>query len=184
VKILAIDPSLTHLGWAKSWDGEITYGVVKPPAPNGNPKAALARLLMLREAVLLAAQGMDLVVLEGYAYGAQGRAIVSLGELGGVLRLAFFEKDVPVLEVPPSNLKIFATGKGTSKKPELMAAAFKRLAYQGSDEHEVDALWLLALARYHYDELPPRFVPLGHLRGLDKLHYPFPRTHPALGSRP
>jgi hypothetical protein len=47
----------------------------------------------------------------------------------------------------PSSLKKFATGKGNSKKPAMLAAARQQLGYQREDDNEADALWLLEYAR-------------------------------------
>ena len=76
----------------------------------------------------------------------------SIGELGGVMRLLFFDLGIPFVEVPPSNLKQYATGKGNGPKDGVVVAAAHRLNYRGADNNEVDALFLLQMALAFYDQ--------------------------------
>lgn len=45
-----------------------------------------------------------------------------------------------------TEIKKFATGKGTAGKPVMIKAAKTKLGYEGNDDNEADALWLLKLA--------------------------------------
>lgn len=96
------------------------------------------------------AHNAELVVLEGYAFGAKGNAVYQIAELGGVVRVALAERQLRVVEVPATSLKKFATGKGNAGKPDMLAAAIKQLDFGGTDDNEVDALWLLEMARLRY----------------------------------
>jgi crossover junction endodeoxyribonuclease RuvC len=142
--ITALDMSLTAAGWASTMIGS---GVLVPP--KGRDRG-IPRLRWMREAVIDRVAGSELVVIEGYAFGAKGSAVINLGELGGVIRLALADAGKPYVEVPPACVKLFATGKGNAKKDEVLAAAIRKLSYTGHDHNEADALFLLAMATHVY----------------------------------
>jgi len=72
----------------------------------------------------------QLVVIENYAFGARNsKTLTMLAELGGALRrdVIFFEapktkKRPLVIEVSPTMLKMFATGKGRAQKQDVAFA--------------------------------------------------------------
>lgn len=140
-QILALDLSLTATGWAHT-DG--ASGVLVPPDRVGK---GIDRVRWIRANVR--AMPADLVVIEGYAFGANNKAH-QLGELGGVIRVTFRDLGVPYADVQPAALKLFATGKGNAPKLDVFSAAIRQLNYTGTSTDEADALWLLAMARAHY----------------------------------
>lgn len=152
--ILALDLSLTASGWARS-DGQ--SGVI---VPKGEFARGIDRLRWIRWSVCrlletgafsVALSRVELVVIEGYAFGVQGQqGHISLGELGGVVRCALADRDIPFVEIPPSSLKMFATGKGNAKKEAVLVAAIQKLKYGGNSTDEADALWLLEMAHTYY----------------------------------
>lgn len=137
MKIATFDLSLTETGYARANGDRREVGTITTSL-RGMP-----RLEHIRSRVLELARRADLVVVEGYSFGAKGRAVVSLGELGGVVRLALHSAGVRYVEVPPATLKKYATGKGNAPKEAMLAAAIRRLDYAGSNHNEADALWLL-----------------------------------------
>lgn len=167
--ILALDPSLAATGYART-DG--ICGVLSPPAG----VRGVARLAWVRDAVLELADGCDVVVIEGYSFASRGRAIVALGELGGVLRLALADAGVPVVEVPPSSRCKYATGKGNAKKEHVLVEAVRRLSYAGSSHDEADALWLLHMARDHYHLPCAVQVPKTNRAALEAIEWPATST--------
>lgn len=142
MNVLGVDPSLTGTGVARP-DG--TVAVVRPGKLRG-----VRRLAYLRDALALELVGATVAVIEGYSYGSKGRALFDIGEWGGVLRLLAFEMNVPYAIVPPSTVKKFATGNGNAPKELMLTEAVKRLAYQGHNLDEVDALWLRHAGEHHY----------------------------------
>jgi crossover junction endodeoxyribonuclease RuvC len=110
------------------------------------------RLRWIRAQVMAAVREprADLVVLEGYAFAAHASHAHELGELGGVIRVALLDAGIRFVDVNPSSLKLFATGKGNAKKNQVLADAVRKLAYAGHSTDEADALWLLEMARTHY----------------------------------
>lgn len=146
---LAVDLSLTSTGWALS-DG--TSGVLVPPS---HASRGIDRVRWIRDRVLERSAGATVVALEGYSFASKGRAIIDLGELGGSVRCALKDAAIVYVDIPPACRAMFATGKGNAGKPEVLAAAIRRLEYAGHDHNVADALWLLRMAtmRYTSDDL-------------------------------
>lgn len=87
-----------------------------------------------------------LVAIEGYAFGSfSGRE--RLGEWGGVLRLMLFRIGLPFVEIPPSTLKKYVTGKGNSKKNQMLLSVFKKWGITCEDDNQSDAYGLAQLIR-------------------------------------
>ena len=112
-----------------------------------------------------------MVVIEGYSFGSGHRAH-NMGELGGVVRLALFEKGRVLAVVPPSSRAKYATGKGNAPKEQVLAEAIRRLKYEGHDNNEADAMWLLAMAADQYDAPYRVVVPAGHRVALKSIEWP------------
>lgn len=160
--VLALDLSLVATGWAKS---DTSSGVLRP----ADSMRGMRRVQWVLNAVVELLAGVDVVAIEGYAFGAKGRAVFDIAELGGVIRFTIFEAPYPVVEIPPSNLKMFATGSGNAAKNEVFAAAIRKLSYAGNDHNEADALWLLDMATAHYEG---RTLTAKQQQALAKIHWP------------
>lgn len=143
MNILALDLSLTASGWAHS-NG--TSGVYTPP----KLATGIRRMIAIRDAVLGYATNADLVVIEGFAYGAKGRAVLDIAGMGWIVRVALTEKGYPIVEVPPACLKMFATGKGNADKNAVLGECIRKLKYDGNDHNVADAKWLLMMAQTVY----------------------------------
>ena len=66
--------------------------------------------------------GCDFVGLEGYAYGASGRAIFQIAENCGLLKYKLWEAGIAVDVIPPTKGKKDATGKGNADKRKMVDA--------------------------------------------------------------
>ena len=64
----------------------------------------------------------DYVGLEGYAYGASGRAIFQIAENCGLLKYKLWEAGIAVDVIPPTKVKKDATGKGNADKRKMVDA--------------------------------------------------------------
>jgi crossover junction endodeoxyribonuclease RuvC len=177
-RILALDLSLTATGWATNatlFDAQAS-GVLSTAKLRGMERLAYIRSFV-EEAVREVERGTGLgfhpiVVLEGYSFGSKGRAVINLGELGGVIRLALRDRGTPYVEVPPANVKKYATGRGNAPKEEVLAAAIRRLNFAGHDHNEADAWWLRAMALDHYGEISEPIVPKAQRAELAKVAWP------------
>lgn len=171
MKIVGIDPSLTSLGWAYQDNEDFIEVGVERCKYKG-----FQRLDFLRERVtqVLDAVSPELVVYEGYAMGIRGGRVFDLGELGGLLKMEMYYRNIPILLVPPSNLKMFVTGNGGTKgKDAMMQTLAKHRGRLFDTDDEADAYGLVLMGRAW---LNPRLRPRarGHyankaLRGCQKL---------------
>lgn len=166
MNIVGLDLSLTATGIATKDGPEVLTTKLK----------GCERLAWVRDQVLQRCLGMwsgggvaDLVVLEGYAYARANQAH-QVGELGGVIRVGFHEAQVAFVEVAPSALKKYATGHGNAGKGEVLAAAIRRLGYEGHDDNEADALWLREMGLDWYGA--GTNVPVAHREALLKVEWP------------
>ncbi len=159
--ILALDLSLTATGYCL--DGE--SGVIRVKSKG------MQRLWDIRHRIVPMADNADVLVLEGYSFGSQGRSVYQIGELGGVIRFAAFVTGTTTVEVAPSTLKKFATGRGNSPKDAMIAAAIRRFGFEGSDNNEADAFLLWCMARHAYGD-PVADVPQAQAAALEKVQWP------------
>lgn len=160
--VLALDLSLTSTGFALPGES----GTLRPPTGLGK---GVRRLHWLQTQAMRLAQGVQLVVIEGAAYGgARGTSrLHAAGQLSGVILLGLHLARVPVVELPPASLKRLATGRGNAPKEQVLAAAIRRLGYPGHSDDEADALWLLQAAGQVYG-LPWRVdLPQAHVQKLE-----------------
>jgi crossover junction endodeoxyribonuclease RuvC len=152
---MGIDPSLTCTGVAVR-DEVFTITT---------QAKGIARLIRIRETINDVTLGVDLVAIEGYAYGAANN-VAALGELGGVIRTALYQNDIPYVDIAPATLKKYALGIGRGSKTDIVVAARDRLGYAGTNDNEADALWLRAIAADLLGE-PLVKLPKSHLDALN-----------------
>lgn len=60
------------------------------------------------------------VLLEGYAYGAKGRAVFNIGENTGLLKFFLHSQAIKYIAETPPVIKKFATGKGNAGKDDMV----------------------------------------------------------------
>lgn len=98
------------------------------------------------------------IAMEGTVL-ASNSALV-LGELAGMVKLCIYDyfdgslnSSVPFephlrtpLQIPPMTLKKYATGKGTSKKQEMLMQMYKRWGVEFNDDNAADSYALARLA--------------------------------------
>lgn len=164
--ITAIDLTLTSTGFAAASGS----GVLVPPKALG---LGMERNNWIMRKVLELGAGVDVLVIEGYSFGSNSKGTIDRAQLGGIVRWALWSKGIPYVEVPPTSLKMFATGTGKGKKDGIFAEAIRRLGYMGTSHDEADALWLRAMAYAAYGA-PIVQIPQGHKRGLDKINWHSP----------
>jgi Holliday junction resolvasome RuvABC endonuclease subunit len=153
-RVLGIDPSLTATGAVLLVDGQLgAHRLVSPP----RELRGVGRLeWFYRQAWNLAADfgPIDHVAIEGYSYGSPN-GMAALGELGGVLRLAFHVYGRPAVEIPPGTWRKQLFGRGNLPKDQVRVEAFKRHGVE-FDSLDVLEAWAVAMALHR------------QLAGLDK----------------
>lgn len=131
--VVALDLSLTSSGIARA-DGtcrRVRTGKLRGPE----------RLDFIVREVMASCEGADLVVIEGQAFGAQGRAKTGIAELHGAVLLELWRAMLLTSIVPPTALKKAATGSGRAGKDEMVEAA-RAAGAVVSGHDEADAWWL------------------------------------------
>jgi crossover junction endodeoxyribonuclease RuvC len=86
-------------------------------------------------------------LIEGYSFGSKGASVVSLGEFGGILRMYASGIADCTVEVPPTVLKKFITGKGNAKKLDVVSSLSAKYAMTFKSDNQADAFGLAQLGR-------------------------------------
>lgn len=134
--VLGLDPSTARTGVA------LPTGRLLSWSPSTTDVARRLHWFAGQLARTLTMYQPDLVMIEGYAPHSVGTlSTIRLAELGGVLRLTMHEAGTRYVEVTPSHLKKWATGRGGASKDEMVAAAGERGAEPRNDD-EADAALL------------------------------------------
>ncbi|WP_028589452.1 hypothetical protein [Paenibacillus massiliensis] len=87
----------------------------------------------------------DVVAIEGFGFGSGSGFI--LGGIGWGMRMELYNRNINYLEVAPSALKKFASGKGNINKDVLAVEIFKRWEYEHASDNVRDAFVLAQIAR-------------------------------------
>jgi len=145
--IMSIDPSLTGFAMCFLDDkGEEVYQEEMSTKPAKALKDRIKRMegLAIKAKELATRYKPDLILIEGYAFNAKGSSSISLGELGMLVR--YFLKDLGMMiEVPPTALKKFITGKGNSSKVEVASSLSSKFGKIFKSDNVADAYGLAQL---------------------------------------
>ena len=137
MKYLGVDPS--------SFTGLVLLDgdVPTPKLVNFKKKSGFERVQLIAKSVgsLLDEWKPDLIAIEGYAYG-NSNSLVTLVEIGTVIRREFYIRGIPWYDVPPTVLKKWVTGKGNAKKPDMAMAALDKWGFALTQDDIVDAYCL------------------------------------------
>lgn len=162
--VLGLDLSLTSTGIAR----RRTVGRLTPP----KGQSGLVRLRWIRERVLEAAAGADLVVVEGLAFSSNTGKAAERAGLWWLVADALDTAGIPVAVAPPASRCRYATGKGNAPKDAVLAAAVRRFPdvdVTGNDQ--ADALWLCAMG-CEYLGAPLADMPALHRQALSGVAWP------------
>lgn len=143
--VLGLDLSLTSTGMS---NGSSVW-TVKPMKRTG-----YERLRYICEEVTHRAWAAepDLVCVEGPSYGSKGGHEHERGGLWWMVTEQLDREGWPVVVVPPSSLKKFATGKGNANKDAMVLATARRFSWFDGGNDEADALWLAAMGYDHLSQ--------------------------------
>ncbi len=105
------------------------------------------RLIEIRDEIVKIAKTdkIEIVAIEGYSYASQYSQAHSIGELGGVVKVALKELGLPIIVIPPTCRAKFATGKGNAGKIEVMSAVAQKtgIMFTGTDGSDRCDAWIL-----------------------------------------
>lgn len=105
------------------------------------------------------------VIIEGYSFNSQGRSVITLGELGGVIRFSMFEANIPYIQCPPMNAKAFMTGFAYATKDQMQAAILDKYGIWIEDDNIADS-YAMAQMYFHFQDQVEEYFSEG---GVDKL---------------
>jgi crossover junction endodeoxyribonuclease RuvC len=139
----------------------------------GMPRLADLRNLIQAEVQRVASMDAPLILVEGYSFGSRNSQAHAAGELGGIVRMMLWENQYAYVDVPPTCLKKFATGKGNAAKGDVMSSISARTGIvwsgKGSDDicdaFVLEQIGLTKLNQSQYD------WPKVNLEALDKLDW-------------
>lgn len=134
---VGLDLSLTSTGYSCGSDQRVISSKAKGPQRLFEVSQEIASLVIEVES--------PVVVLEGYSFASRNSQAHSIGELGGVVRLALWNLRIPYVEVPPTCRAKFATGKGNAGKGEVLSAVSARtgIVWSGKGADDMCDAWLL-----------------------------------------
>lgn len=156
--IIGIDPSLTSTGIVVLRDSKVELAETTKDRPE---LGTIERVKLIREQITNVIENLtdghgewqapDLIVIEGFSYGSKGRSLFDIAYLGWRIRedLEQLKVDdgIPWLEVPPTQVKQFATGKGNANKEIILQQVYKRWGVEFSDNNQADAYVLAQIGR-------------------------------------
>lgn len=137
--IIGIDPSLTSLGYCVLNTDTMNYN----SGSYKNKNKSMIRLKQIKDFVreLVTEMQADIVFIEGYSYGS-ANLVVSLAELGGILRLELYSMGIKFQNVPPMHLKKYVCGKGNAKKELMLVNCLSKFGQQFDCNDRCDAYCL------------------------------------------
>jgi Holliday junction resolvasome RuvABC endonuclease subunit len=143
--VVGLDPS-TWCGMCKLVENDAMGKVVNFPNAKG-----FNRLQLIAQEVnrTLQVWKPDLILIEGYAIGHLS-SVVKVIESGTVVRKVVFDLKIPWMEVKPTSLKLWTTGSGAAKKPQMAEKVEARWGYKSHSDDIIDAYALARMA-----QLPP-----------------------------
>jgi crossover junction endodeoxyribonuclease RuvC len=167
-QLVGLDISLTSTGIATE-DGE--FNVFTVPAKFDHPQARYDYILNEIVGHLAA---LPVVAIEGYAFAKQSSHAHAQGELGGIVRRYLWQNRISFVEIPPTSLKKFVTGKGNSNKTDMVSSVTLRTgrewAGKGADDR-VDAWGLRQMLMVAYHGKGDYDWHSKNLEALDKLDF-------------
>lgn len=141
--VAAFDLSLTATGYARAVNQQIIEMDTLTTKLTG-----LMRLDHLSQAILHYCIGADIILFEDFSYGSNNPGTLERAGLAYIVRHSLFTLGQSFRLVAPTQLKKWATSKGTAKKEEMMLAVYQRWNVETKTSHEADAVALAILGVY------------------------------------
>jgi crossover junction endodeoxyribonuclease RuvC len=94
----------------------------------------------------------DIIAIEGFSYGSKGKGVSTQYGLGWIIRTFLYERGYDYIEIPPTSVKKFATGKGNVKKDAMVLPIYKHWGFEHSSDNVRDAYVLAKVAKALHEE--------------------------------
>ncbi len=149
--VVGIDPSATGTGVAAIDLEEGTLLSTKRLAVGGFGVERLHRIKVALSEWLFSLPPVLHVAMEGYGFNITDSQSHKLGEVGGVIKLLLYQELSAPANYPsfpaPSQVKKYATGKGTAKKEEMLKTVYRKWGVDLATSDEADAYACAQIAR-------------------------------------
>ncbi|KYC92235.1 hypothetical protein B4102_3776 [Heyndrickxia sporothermodurans] len=143
MRFVGIDPS-TKTGFvALDEQGNVLKAKELTGVGSVDPK----RMITLIDEIISHVQPDDYIVIEGFAYGAKGQGVSFQYGLGHGIRMALARRKFHYYEATPAAVKKFATGKGNTKKDEMVLPIYKHWGFEHSSDNVRDAYVMAKIAQ-------------------------------------
>lgn len=96
----------------------------------------------------------DVICIEGFSYGSKGKGVSTQYGIGWAIRSELVRMGFPYQEVSPGGLKKFASGKGNTKKDNLVIPIYKKFNFESDSDNIRDAYILAQIARAIHEDIP------------------------------
>jgi crossover junction endodeoxyribonuclease RuvC len=146
---LGIDPSLTAFALQLSTGGRTTgHQINTVPKDFASFPERLNFITQEFSRFLSENPGISLAAIEGFSMGSarSGLTQIMISAVGASARLELWRAGIDYIEVPPSTLKKWISGKGNAEKNLMLREVFKRWGYDAKDDNDADAFALVKLA--------------------------------------
>lgn len=183
MRVAGWDLSMTSTGVCVIDGGIASLARVKSKPARSEGKPSLRQRhdrIGVLESKIWAATGLDevrgwpdLIVVEGPSYGSVGGTAHDRSGLWHRAVKLPLSLGIDVVEVPPSNVKKYATGNGAADKDKVLAAVIRRYPDVDVDGNDVaDALVLAAIGYRHIAAPIEESLPAVNLTALTKIVWP------------
>lgn len=145
--VLGFDPGLASLGYSV-FDDSINMDMTDVFCPKTKGIKRLYSLRQKAKAIILH-YAPDYGFIEDYAFkmgpGARGQ---DMGEIGGILRLLFYDLGIRYLTITPQHIKKYVTGSGIAKKEVMIEFCEKKFGRCFKNHNACDAY---CIARFGHE---------------------------------
>jgi crossover junction endodeoxyribonuclease RuvC len=143
LRYVGIDPSTKTGLVILNRDGEI----INQEEVKSKLKSDPDRFVDLTESILEELHPNDIIAIEGFSYGSRGRGVSTQYGIGWLIRAELYKRGYEYIEVSPSAVKKFATGKGNEKKENMVLPIFKHWEFEHPSDNVRDAFVLAQIAK-------------------------------------
>jgi crossover junction endodeoxyribonuclease RuvC len=143
MRYVGIDPSTKTGLVILNRDGEI----INQEEVKSKLKSDPDRFVDLTESILEELHPNDIIAIEGFSYGSRGRGVSTQYGIGWLIRAELYKRGYEYIEVSPSAVKKFATGKGNEKKENMVLPIFKHWEFEHPSDNVRDAYVLAQIAK-------------------------------------
>lgn len=166
MNIVGLDLSLTGTGICC----EVGTSTIKYKWKTGDPEEP--RLAFILSEVLDACHDADLVGIEGLAFASNTGKSNERAGLHFLVRMGLWQINIPFVLVPPTTVKMWATGSGRADKDEVLLSVVRNFPkIEVQNNNEADAVSIYTLVKEAVGESLVS-LPATHRRALDKLVLP------------